>query len=99
MIIYTEYQEFKNFNTKQKLNSQQASWYLPMSEFIHPIYYRPRSKISKQDPASRHSEDKKSAMDGHLFDEGQLLDLVNDVIGKEDNVEDVELEGINVATR
>ena len=38
-------------------------------------------------------------MDLHFFDEGQLLDLDNDDIVQEDYMEDVELEGINVATR
>ena len=37
-------------------------------------------------------------MDAHFFDEGQLLDLENDDTGKEENAEDVELEGIDVAT-
>ena len=37
-------------------------------------------------------------MDPQFFDEGQLLDLENDNVGKEEDAEDVELEGIDVAT-
>ena len=37
-------------------------------------------------------------MDSHFFNEGQLLDLENDNVGEEEDAEDVELEGINVAT-
>ena len=37
-------------------------------------------------------------MDAHVFDEGQLMDLENDNAGEEEDVEDVELEGIDVAT-
>ena len=38
-------------------------------------------------------------MDAHFCDERQLLDLENDDIGEEENVEDVKLEGIDVATQ
>ena len=37
-------------------------------------------------------------MDAHFFDEGQLMDLENDDAGEEEDTEDVELEGIDVAT-
>ena len=37
-------------------------------------------------------------MDTHFFDKGQLLDLENDDVGEEEDAEDVELEGIDVAT-
>ena len=37
-------------------------------------------------------------MDRHFFDEGQLLDLENDDVAKEEDAEDVELQGIDVAT-
>ena len=37
-------------------------------------------------------------MDAQFFDEGQLLDLENDNVGEEEDAEDVEVEGINVAT-
>ena len=37
-------------------------------------------------------------MDGHFYDERQLLDLENDDAGEEEDAEDVELEGIDVPT-
>ena len=37
-------------------------------------------------------------MDAHLFDKGQLLDLKNNDVGEEEDVEDVKLEAIDVAT-
>ena len=37
-------------------------------------------------------------MDGHFFDEGQLLDLENNDIREEEDAEDVELEGIDMPT-
>ena len=37
-------------------------------------------------------------MDAHFFDEEQLLNLENDDVGEEVDAEDVELEGIDVAT-
>ena len=37
-------------------------------------------------------------MDAHFFDVGQLLELENDDAGEEEDAEDVELEGIDVAT-
>ena len=54
--------------------------------------------MSKPDGLSRHSGEEKSAMDAHFFDEGQLLDLENDIVGEEEDAEDVKIEGINVAT-
>ena len=69
-----------------------------MSEFIYHIHYRPGFKIGKPDGLSRHSGEEKSGMDPHLFDEGQLLDFENDNVGKEEDAEDMELEGINVVT-
>ena len=69
-----------------------------MSEFIYHIHYRPGFKMGKPDGLSRRSEEEKSGMDGHFFDEGQLLDLENDDVVEEEDAEDVELEGIDVAT-
>ena len=69
-----------------------------MSEFIYNIHYRPGFKMGKPDGLSRGSGEEKSGMDVHFFDEGQLLDLEYDNVGEEDDVEDVELEGIDVAT-
>ena len=37
-------------------------------------------------------------MEAHFFDEGQLLDLENDNVGGEEDAEDVELQGIDMAT-
>ena len=69
-----------------------------MSEFIYHIYYRPGFKMGKPDGLSRRSGEEKSGMDAHFCDEGQLLDLENDDDGEEEDAEDVELEGIDVAT-
>ena len=69
-----------------------------MFEFIYHIHYRPGFKMGKPDGLSRCSGEEKSVMDVHFFNEGQLLDLENDDVGEEEDAEDVELEGINVAT-
>ena len=37
-------------------------------------------------------------MDVHFFDKGQRLDLENDYIGEEEDLKDVEFEGIDVVT-
>ena len=52
--------------------------------------------MGKPDALSRHSGEEKSGMDAHLFHEGQLMDLDNDHIGKDMDMEDVELDRINV---
>ena len=54
--------------------------------------------MGKPDGLSRRSGEEKSGMDAHFFDAGQLLDLENDDAGEEEDVEDVELDAINVAT-
>ena len=54
--------------------------------------------MGKPDGQSRHLGEEKSGMDKHFFDEGQLLDLENDNVREEEDVEDVELERIDVAT-
>ena len=69
-----------------------------MSEFIYHIHYRPGFKMGKPDGLSRRSGEEKSGMDAHFCDIAQLLDLENDDIGEEKDVEDMELEGIYVAT-
>ena len=79
--VYTDHQGLQYFNTKQKLNSRQASWYLHMSEFIYHIHYRPGFKMGKPDVLSRRSGEEKSRIDSHFFDEGQLQDLENDNVG------------------
>ena len=96
--VYTNYQGLHYCNTKQKLNSQQPSWYLRMSEFIHHMHYRPGFKMGKPDGLSKRSGEEKSEMDAHFFNEGQLLDREHDNVGEEKDTEDVELEGIDVAT-
>ena len=55
--------------------------------------------MGQPDGLSRCSGEEKSGMYAHLFDEGQLLDLENDDIEEEEFAEDVELEGIDVATK
>ena len=51
--VYTDHQGLQYFNTKQKLNSRQALWYLRMSEFIYHIHYRPGFKMDKPDGLCR----------------------------------------------
>lgn len=46
----------------------------------------------------RHSGQEKSRIDAHFFDEEHLLNLENHDISKEADAEDVELDGIRVAT-
>ena len=69
-----------------------------MSEFICHIHYRPGFKMGKPDGLSRRSGEERSGMDAHIFDKGQLLDLENDDVREEEDAEQVELEGIGVAT-
>ena len=54
--------------------------------------------MSKADGLSKHSKQEKSGIDVHFFNEGQLLDLENNDVGEDEDAEDVELEGIDVAT-
>ena len=96
--VYIDHQGLQYFNTKQKLNSRQASWYLCMSEFIYHIHYKPEFKMGTTHGLSRCSGEEKSGMDANFFDEGQLLNLENDDAGQEEDIEDVELERINMAT-
>ena len=69
-----------------------------MPEFIYHIHYRPGFKIGKPDGLSRRLGEEKFGMDAHFFDEGQLLNLKNNNVREEEDVEDVELEGIDVVT-
>ena len=97
MNVYTDHQGLQYFNRKLKLNSRQALWYLRMYKFIYHIHYRLGFKIGKPDGLSRRSGEEKSGMDAYFFDEGQLLDLENDDVGEEEDAEDVELAGSDVA--
>ena len=54
--------------------------------------------MDKPDGPSGRSGKEKSGMDVNLFDKGQFLDLENEDVGKEEDAEDVELNGIDVAT-
>jgi len=96
--VYTDYQGLQYFNTKKKLNSRQASWYLKMSEFIYHIHYRPGSKMGKADGLSRCSGEEKSGMEARFFDKGQLLDLEEDDAEERGDADDMELEAIDVAS-
>jgi len=95
--VYTDHQGLQYFNTKQKLNSQQASWYLKMSEFIYHIYYRPGSKIGKAHGLSRRSVEEISGIEARFFDEEQLLDLEEDDAEERREADYIELEAIDVA--
>ena len=54
--------------------------------------------MGKPDCLSRWAGKEKSGMNVHFFREEQLLDLENDNVGEEEEAEDVEIEGIDVAT-
>ena len=54
--------------------------------------------MGKPDGLSRRSGEEKSGMDVDFFNEGQLLDLENEDVGEEEDAEDVQLAGIDVAT-
>ena len=95
--VYTDHQGLQYFNTKQKLNSRQASWYLRMSEFQYQIHYRPGSRMGKPDGLSRRSGKEISGMEDQFFEDAQLLDLEGDDVGEKEHAEDVKLEGIDVA--
>ena len=91
---YTDHEGLQYFNTKRKLNSRQVSWYLHMYEFCYNIHYRPETKIRKPDGLTRRSGVEKSGID---FNQGQLLDLVEDENDNEGNADDIELDGIYVS--
>ena len=65
-----------------------------MPECNYHIYYLPGFKMGKPNSLFRHSREAKSRMKTHSFNEGQLLDLVNDDVENEQDTEDVALEGI-----
>ena len=85
------------FNTKEKLNSEQALWYCCTSKSFYHIHNRLRFKIGKLDGISRRSREEKSRTYTHFFNKGHLIDLENDNVEKVTDAEDMELEGIDVA--
>ena len=95
--VYTDHQGLQYFYTKQKLNSRQATWYLPLSEFGYNIHYRPGTKMCEPDALSKRSGEEGSGMDAQFFEGEQLVDLVEDENDNECNAGDIELEGINVS--
>ena len=54
--------------------------------------------MKKPDGLSRRSGKEKLGMDAKYFNEGQLPDSKNDNVDLEEDKEDVDLEGIDVAT-
>ena len=54
--------------------------------------------MRKPDGLFGRSVDEKSGIDAHFFQEKHLLELANDNIAEEEDAEDVELKGIDVAT-
>ena len=54
--------------------------------------------MGEPDSLSRHSQEEKSGMNAHIFNEWQLLDLKKNDIGEEEDAEDMELEGIDVVS-
>ena len=97
MNIYTDHQGLQYYNTKQKLNSRPASWYLHMSESRYNIHYRPGTKMGTPDCLSKRSGEEKSGMNAKFFEQRQLLDLEEDEKDNERNADDIELEGIDVS--
>ena len=53
--------------------------------------------MAKPDSLSRDVVKGKSGLEPHVFNTGQLLDFENDDVGEQEDVTDVELEGINAA--
>ena len=53
--------------------------------------------MGKPDGLSRRSGEEKSRLDAHFFDARQLLYLEINNIGEEEDAENLELEGIDVA--
>ena len=53
--------------------------------------------MCKPDGPSRRLGEENSGIDTQFFDDRELLDLENNDVGEEEDAEDVELEGINVA--
>ena len=53
--------------------------------------------MGKLDSLSRCSVEQKYRMNAHVFKEGQLMDIENDNVGEEEDAEDVELAGIDMA--
>ena len=68
-----------------------------MSQFIYHIHYRTGYNIGKQDRLSRCSVEEKCRKDANFCNLGQLLELENDNVAEEEDMKDVELEGIDVA--
>ena len=54
--------------------------------------------MGELDTPSIHLEEEKCRMDEHFFDKGQLLNIQSDDIREEEDAQDVELEGIDLAT-
>ena len=90
--VYTDYQGLQYFNTKRRLNSRQATWYLELSEFNFLISYHPGKSMGKPDALTRCTGDEKLGLEERMFKQNQLLAL--DGINAED-ILDVHIEGIN----
>ena len=96
--VYTDHQGLQYFNTKQKLNLQETSWYLHICLCIHHVYYSHGFKMSKPDSGSGCLGTEKSRMDVYIFDQEQWRKLENNNVGDGQDTADVELEGIDIAT-
>ena len=95
--VYPDDQGLQYFNTNQKPNSTESSWYLHMSDFRYDIHYRAATKMREPDGLSRRSVEEQSGMHGKLFQEGQLLDLEVDENVKDSNADDIELARIDIS--
>src|SRR5258707_15324279 len=98
--IYTDHQGLQYFNTKKRLNSRQAAWYLELSAFDFVISYRPGKSMGKPDAIIRRSGDEKSGIEERMFADGQLQSddkfTLEELYVIDENVpEDVELTNID----
>ena len=51
-VVHTDHQGLQYFQTKQRLNSRQASWAEKLSEFDFTIQYKPEKDMGKPDALS-----------------------------------------------
>ena len=52
-VVHTDHQGLQYFQTKQMLNSRQASWAEKLSEFDFTIHYKLGKEMGKPDALSR----------------------------------------------
>ena len=65
--IYMDHHRLQYFNTKQRLNSKQASWYLELCEYNYVISYKPGAVIGKPDVLIRRVGNEKAGAEERVF--------------------------------